>query len=407
MTTLHALILAAGSGVRYGKTDKVWEPLQGAPIWWHAFWRHYCHPKVDAVSLVVAPGQRERFQEFLEGRGIEVALVPSVKEGQGVRAYILELGGATRQETVANALSALPPDVELIAIHDGARPLVSRELLDRLIQTARQYGTAVPALPVAETLKRADSEGRVEQTVPRESLYRVQTPQIFRADWLREAHNRARQQGDLSATDDASLLEKAGYPVQLVHGDPKNLKLTTPEDLELIRLMTGEPNEVRTGIGYDIHTLTEGRKLMLGGIEVEHTHGLKGHSDADVILHALCDAMLGASTLGDIGHLFPNTDPRWKDCSSLLLLEQVGEQVRQHGWEIVHLDAMVLAEAPRLAPYLPKMRYQIAKTLQVLPEQVSLKATTNEGMDSVGERRAIACHAVATLKRTHRRNPDE
>jgi len=339
---------------------------------------------------VVAPGQGERFRHFLAQRAVQ--------------AEVLEVGGATRQETVANALDHIPPGTEWIAVHDGARPLVSRDLLDRLIQAVRTHGTAVPALPITETLKHADSGGRVVQTVSREALFRVQTPQIFRADWLREAHARARQHADLSATDDASLVEQAGYPVQLVPGDPRNFKLTTPDDLEMLRMVVGEPNEVRTGIGYDIHTLTEGRKLMLGGIEVEHTHGLKGHSDADVILHALCDAILGASALGDIGHLFPNTDPRWKDCSSLILLEQVAEQVRQHGWEIAHLDAMVLAEAPKLAPYLPQMRHQIAKTLQILPEQVSLKATTNEGMDSIGQRRAIACHAVATLKRHFRRN---
>ncbi|MFQ3610665.1 MAG: 2-C-methyl-D-erythritol 4-phosphate cytidylyltransferase [Fimbriimonadales bacterium] len=393
MTTLHALILAAGSGVRYGKPDKVWEPLQGAPLWWHAFWRHYCHPDIQSVSVAVAPGQGDRFRTYMAQRAVS--------------APVLEVGGATRQETVANALAHLDPKAELIAIHDGARPLVSRELLNRLIQTARLHGSAVPALPVAETLKHAEPDGRVVATVSREGLYRVQTPQIFRADWLREAHERARGQADLSATDDASVVEQAGYPVYLVPGDPDNLKLTTPEDMAMLQRLAGELGEVRTGIGYDIHTLTEGRKLMLGGIEVQHTHGLKGHSDADVILHALCDAMLGASALGDIGHLFPNTDPRWKDCSSLVLLAQVGEQVRQHGWEIGHLDAMVLAEAPKLAPYLPQMRHQIAKTLQILPEQVSLKATTNEGMDSIGERRAIACHAVATLKRNLRRNPYE
>lgn len=320
---------------------------------------------------------------------------------------VLPCGGATRQATVCNALEHLPDRVSLVAVHDAARPLVSPALLERLLTTATRYGTAVPALPVQDTLKRADDGQMVGATVPRDGLYRVQTPQLFRADWLRDAHQRAAQEGFWDATDDAQLLERAGYPVHLVQGDPRNLKLTTPDDLTLLRLYIGEGTLTRTGIGYDIHQLTEGRTLMLGGVAIDSPYGLLGHSDADVILHAMCDALLGAAALGDIGQHFPNSDPRWKDAPSLTLLQEVRALLRQHGWQPLHLDAMVLAEAPKLAPYIPEMRQRIALTLGILPEQVSIKATTNEGMDAVGARQAIACYAVATLYPTDGERDDE
>jgi 2-C-methyl-D-erythritol 4-phosphate cytidylyltransferase/2-C-methyl-D-erythritol 2,4-cyclodiphosphate synthase len=363
----------------------LWQVLLGAPVWRHAVWRLLSHPEVASGALAVAPGNAAPFEAYLKR-------FPAPKPLQ-----ILPCGGATRQATVRNALAHLPDGVRFVAVHDAARPLVSHALLDRLIATATQHGTAIPALPVQDTLKRADDGRTVQATVPREGLYRVQTPQVFRADWLIEAHRRAAEQGFEQATDDAQLLERAGYPVHLVDGDPRNLKLTTPDDLHLLRLHIGEGALTRTGIGYDIHQLTEGRTLMLGGVAIDYPYGLQGHSDADVVLHAICDALLGAAALGDIGQHFPNTDPRWKDASSLTLLQQVRTLLAQHGWQPLNIDAMALAEAPKLAPYIPEMRQRIAHTLGILPEQVSIKATTNEGMDAVGARRAIACYAVATI----------
>lgn len=310
---------------------------------------------------------------------------------------IVPCGGATRQQTVSNALAYLPTGVVFVAVHDAARPLVSHALLERLIDAARRDGAAVPALPVQDTLKRATDGKRVLETVPRTDLYRVQTPQVLRADWLINAHRTADEEGFQHATDDAQLLERAGYPVTLVPGDPFNMKLTTSEDLHLLRRYAGEGALTRAGIGYDIHQLTEGRKLMLGGIEIDYPLGLQGHSDADVVVHAICDALLGAAALGDIGQHFPNSNPRWKDAPSLSLLAQVRTLLQQHGWQPLHIDAMVIAEAPKLAPYIPHMRVRIAQTLGLIPEQISVKATTNEGMDAVGARRAIACYAVATL----------
>jgi 2-C-methyl-D-erythritol 4-phosphate cytidylyltransferase/2-C-methyl-D-erythritol 2,4-cyclodiphosphate synthase len=363
----------------------LWQPLHGAPVWRHAVWRLLSHPEVASGALAVAPGNAALFEAYLQR-------YPAPKPLR-----ILPCGGATRQATVRNALAHLPDGVRFVAVHDAARPLVSPALLERLVATAVQHGTAVPALPVQDTLKRSEDGRTVQATVPREGLYRVQTPQIFRADWLINAHRRAAEESFEQATDDAQLLERAGYPVYLVEGDPRNLKLTTPDDLSLLRLYMGEGALTRTGIGYDIHQLTEGRTLMLGGVAIEYPYGLQGHSDADVVLHAICDALLGAAALGDIGQHFPNSDPRWKDAPSLTLLQQVCTLLTQHGWQPLHVDAMALAEAPKLAPYIPEMRARIAHALGILPEQVSIKATTNEGMDAVGARRAIACYAVATI----------
>ena len=363
----------------------MWQLLQGAPVWRHAVWRLLSHPAVESGALAVAPDNAAPFEAYLR-------LYPAPKPLR-----VLPCGGATRQTTVRNALAHLPNGVRFVAVHDAARPLVSHAVLDRLIEAAVRYGAAIPALPVQDTLKRSDDAQTVQATVSREGLYRVQTPQIFRADWLLDAHRRAAEAGFEQATDDAQLLERADYPVHLVPGDPRNLKLTTPDDLRLLRLYAGEGALTRTGIGYDIHQLTEGRTLMLGGVAVDYPYGLQGHSDADVVLHAIGDALLGAAALGDIGQHFPNTDPRWKDAPSLTLLQQVHALLTRHGWQPMHIDAMVLAEAPKLAPYIPDMRYRIACTLGILPEQVSIKATTNEGMDAVGARRAIACYAVATI----------
>ena len=359
--------------------------LLGAPVWRHAVWRLLSHPEVASGALAVAPDNAAPFEAYLQR-------FPAPKPLR-----ILPCGGATRQATVRNALAHLPDGVRFVAVHDAARPLVSPALLERLVATAVQHGTAVPALPVQDTLKRSEDGRTVQATVPREGLYRVQTPQVSRADWLINAHRRAAEEGFEQATDDAQLLERAGYPVYLVEGDPRNLKLTTPDDLHLLRLHIGEGALTRTGIGYDIHQLTEGRTLMLGGVAIEYPYGLQGHSDADVVLHAICDALLGAAALGDIGQHFPNSDPRWKDAPSLTLLQQVCTLLTQHGWQPLHVDAMALAEAPKLAPYIPEMRARIAHALGILPEQVSIKATTNEGMDAVGARRAIACYAVATI----------
>ncbi len=345
------------------------------------------HPAISGGTLITPPEGDAPYIQFLQSRQTPKPL------------QVVPVGGATRQQSVWNGLQTLPDGVEWIAVHDSARPLVSHALIDRLFACVQQHGCAVPALHIPDALKRVDSEGRIHETFSRQNLYRVQTPQLFRRDWLLQAHQRAQEQGITDADDDSTLLTMQGYSVPIVPGDPMNLKLTTPEDLQLLKYYAGELGDTRTGIGYDIHRLVEGRALMLGGVPIPFNKGLEGHSDADVLLHALCDALLGAAGLGDIGHHFPNTDARWKDCASLHLLREVHRMLTAHGWQVVHTDATLIAEAPKIAPYIPAMRTQIAQVLNILPEQVSIKATTNERMDAVGEGQAIACFAIATVQR--------
>lgn len=342
---------------------------------------------MESATVVVAPDSAEAYQAYLEAHPVPKAV------------QIAPVGGETRQQSVRNGLAWVPESAAYVAVHDGARPLVSHALLDRLFEAVRIHGAVVPALPVTDALKRVhpDSPPQVLESVPRESLYRVQTPQVFRQEWLRDAHQRAAARND--APDDAELVRQAGYPVVIVAGEASNLKLTTPDDLALLRFYSGEASGVRVGIGYDIHTLVEGRTLVLGGVPIPFEKGLLGHSDADVVLHALCDALLGAVGLGDIGQHFPNTDPRWKDCSSLTLLREVKQQVEAAGYRVANLDATVIAEAPKLAPHIPVMRSQIAQCLEILPMQVSIKATTNERMDSIGRGESIACFAIATVQK--------
>lgn len=343
------------------------------------------HPHIDSATLVVPPNAESAYHNYLATHPVPKTVL------------VAPVGGSTRQQSVRNALQTIPQSVAYVIVHDSARPLVPHALIDRLIGAVKEHGAAAPALPITDALKRADDHTppSIQEEVDRDRLHRVQTPQIFRRDWLVNAHMSASDTDN--AHDDTELVRRAGYPVILVPGDPQNLKLTTPEDLILLRLFAGDLGMVRTGIGYDIHCLIEGRKLMLGGLQIPFSRGLQGHSDADVVLHAICDALLGATALGDIGHHFPNTDPRWKESSSLTLLHTVKQLVEREGYRINHIDATVLAEAPKLAPYLPQMRAQIAQTLEILPTQVSLKATTNEGMDSVGQGQSIACFAVATV----------
>lgn len=314
---------------------------------------------------------------------------------------VLPCAGKTRQESCYFGLLNLPEASEWVAIHDAARPFVSHNLLTRLIDAAYEWGAAIPALPLTETVKRIDEDGIVKTTLERSELRVIQTPQLFRTGVLREAHRAARERG-LEVTDDAALIEEQGGTVYCVMGDANNLKITTTEDLSHARnywrSISGSPmNGIRVGIGYDIHSLVEGRRLILGGVQIDHSHGLLGHSDADVVTHAICDALLGAAALGDIGQHFPNADPQWKDANSLKLLRHVVNMLEIHGWSIRHVDVMILAQAPRLSPYLSHMAQSLSEAMKIQPDRVSLKATTMEGLDAVGREEGIACHAVATI----------
>ena len=295
---------------------------------------------------------------------------------------------------------------DLILVHDGARPLITPAVLDRCLAGAKANGNAVAALPVTDTLKSADARQVITGTTDRANLWAVQTPQCFRLGTLFRAHAAARD-ANYFGTDEASLVEALGdEPVHLVAGASDNLKVTRPEDLPLAEaiLRARRPQsagQTRVGFGYDIHRLVPGRRLVLGGIEIADPQGrgLLGHSDADVLLHALMDALLGAAGLPDIGHLFPNTDLHYAGADSAQLLAEVARRVGELGFFIVNVDVTLIAEAPRIAPHIAAMREVIAAVLRLEPTQVGIKATTNEGLGALGAGEGIAAHAVASLAR--------
>jgi 2-C-methyl-D-erythritol 2,4-cyclodiphosphate synthase len=295
---------------------------------------------------------------------------------------------------------ALDDDVELVLIHDAVRPLVSIKIIEDVIEAARQYGAAIAAVPVKDTLKRVENETVVD-TLDRASLWQAQTPQVFDRSWLAEALTAARQEGML-ATDEAALVERCGHPVRVVHGAADNLKITSPEDLLLAESLTGYDamdSRMRVGIGYDVHALVSGRKLMLGGLEIPHELGLDGYSDADVIIHALCDALLGAAGLPDIGSNFPDTDPKWAGVSSLDLLRRVGEKIKKAGFDFVNADLTLMAERPKIREHVPEMARLMAEALSTEPDQVNIKGTTTEGLGLVGREEGMAAWAVVLLSR--------
>ena len=399
MTGVYALIPAAGRAARFNKSsgkdgsagNKLFVPLLGQSVLRWTVEAFATHPDIDGVVVVAAPDEVSACREALTGLPNVFAIVP---------------GGETRQASVAIGLFSLggAPD-DLVVVHDGARPLVTAEVIDRCLEAARQHGNAVAALPVADTLKAVDDTQTVQRTVDREGLWAVQTPQAFTVSALYEAHIQARDAG-WQGTDEASLVEMFGEtPVHLVPGDPANFKITRPEDLALAasvlsaRLSTPMlvAPQTRIGFGYDIHPLMEGRPLMLGGVQIPSPRGLDGHSDADVLLHALCDALLGAAGLPDIGHLFPNTDPAYKNISSLVLLRHVAARLTEGGFTVGNVDMTLIAEAPKIAPYVAQMRQAIAEALAIAPSRVGLKATTNEGLGSLGRAEGMAAHAVALL----------
>lgn len=310
-------------------------------------------------------------------------------------------GGAQRQDSVRNGLARVALDI--VAIHDAARPIVTCEIIERSIAKAYETGACIAAVPVIDTIKSA-ADGIVSATVDRASLYSVQTPQTFRTELVRRAYERAYADG-FYATDDAALVEHIGERVAIVPGSYENIKITTPSDLEIAQARLSpsplgeEAPQTRTGFGFDVHKLIEGRELWLGGVKIEHEKGLLGHSDADVALHAIADACLGAAALGDIGKHFPDSDPAYKGISSLTLLARVGELITAEGYAIINIDAVIACERPKIAPHTSQMRDSIAEALSTTPDRISIKGTTTEGLGYTGRGEGIACWAVATLRR--------
>ncbi|MBU0516006.1 MAG: 2-C-methyl-D-erythritol 4-phosphate cytidylyltransferase [Proteobacteria bacterium] len=375
-----AIVPAAGSGVRLGEaTPKQWLEVAGRPLVVHTLERLAACGAVDRIVLVVDdPGRAEA---VLGGFDLP-KLGPIVP------------GGVRRQDSVRAGLAAAR-DADLVAVHDAARPLVTPDLVARVIEVAVRTGAAVAALRVEDTIKRGDEAGLVRQTIDRSGLWRVQTPQVFRTQWLVEAYARADQE-DLAVTDDAGLVEAAGFAVTLVPGEAINFKVTTPEDLALARrLLAGS---VRVGHGYDVHRLAEGRRLVLGGVEIPFERGLLGHSDADVMTHAVCDAVLGACGAGDLGRHFPDTDERWQGADSLDLLARVKDIAVDRGCRPIQVDVTLMAEAPRIGPYVEQMKANLGRVLGLPPGEVSVKATTTEGLGIIGRGQGMAALAVVVCR---------
>jgi 2-C-methyl-D-erythritol 4-phosphate cytidylyltransferase/2-C-methyl-D-erythritol 2,4-cyclodiphosphate synthase len=385
-----AIIAAGGTGSRLkAAVPKQFLHLAGKPILLRTIESVLELHDVRQLIVALPASHLSEARELLRNRTLRLA--PVCVEG-----------GRTRQESVWRALSCAGDGAELVLVHDAVRPFCDPETMNRTLQAARERGAAVPGLPATETIQRVSRRGRIVATPRREELYAIQTPQCFRASILREALEQARLDG-FEGTDESSVVCRAGHPVVVVAGSPENIKITRPMDLhvgELILSGSGERRAaVRIGQGTDYHRLVASRKLILGGVEIPHDLGLEGHSDADVLSHAICDALLGAAVLGDIGKLFPDNDPANRGRSSLEFLREVKSRVEAAGWQVCNVDATVVAQKPKLAPYMDQIRSNIAGCLGVARGVVSVKATTTEGMNAEGRCEGISAQAVALLER--------
>ena len=380
-----AVLVAAGSSTRMG-FDKLSFDLGGETVVQRSIRAFAECPLVDEIVLVAGKNRA-----FLEQQAAAcpkpVQVVP---------------GGVTRAESAKNGVLAAHGD--LVAVHDAARPFVSEAVIEAAVYAAAACGAAAPAVPVKDTVKQAvRGDGKtvpeacmVAETPDRSTLYAVQTPQCFdRAAYLAALEELDAEKARL-VTDDCSLFELTGRPVQLTQGDYANLKITTREDLPRPQQKEGEL--MRIGHGYDVHRLVEGRKLILGGVEIPYEKGLLGHSDADVLAHAVMDAVLGAAALGDIGKHFPDTAPEYAGADSLMLARHVARIVRENGWKVENIDSTILCQKPKLAPYIPAMREKLAEAFGMPLDAVSVKATTEEHLGFTGEGLGIAVHAVALIE---------
>ena len=374
-----ALIVAAGRGSRFGATaPKQYVDLAGKTVLRHSLETFTRHPRIDAVRVVIHSDDRAMYDAAIAG----LALLEPVT------------GGATRQESVHRGLRSLQDIApEAVLIHDAARPLVSAALIDRMLDALDSAPGAIPALPVADTVKRG-RDGRVQATLDRATLWRAQTPQTFRYSDIMAAHDAA---AGRELTDDAAVAEAAGLAVALVSGAEENFKVTTEADLHRARQLLSPGVDIRVGNGFDVHRFGPGERIMLCGIAVPHDHGLIGHSDADVGLHALTDAILGAVGAGDIGQHFSPSDPRWKGADSAQFLAHANSLVRARGGRILSVDITIICERPKVGPHREKMVARVASILELETSRVSVKATTTEGLGFIGRAEGIAAQATASI----------
>lgn len=436
-----AVIVAAGSGKRMGGgINKQYINIAGKPVLARSVQCFENDARVDDIIIVVRAGEEEKCRrEIVNAYGF-------------AKVTDIIAGGAERQDSVRTAIELIKsrswaaafrqhseteaaPDSVYVLIHDGARPLITEDLTGAVLEACSVSGAAIPAVPLKDTVKLiavSDSGTVVKSTPDRGSLRAVQTPQAFRLDIINRAYDLCSP--DTVVTDDASLVEAAGMTVSVVQGDETNIKITTPGDVSLAELFLKQRNESaggiiqtntsrfalnehaysapaetlsdissmisripRTGMGYDVHAFAENRKLILGGVDIPHERGLLGHSDADVLIHAVMDALLGAAALGDIGKHFPDSDPRYKGISSLLLLGHVADLLASNGWSIVNIDATVIAQRPKIAPHIPAMKKNMAKVLKISESQINIKGTTTERLGFTGREEGIAAQSAAVI----------
>ena len=389
---VSAILAAAGRGTRLGAAaPKQMLMLGERTILQHSFDILDRHEQIEEIVIALPRDLASSPPAYLISPRKPVRIVD---------------GGARRQDSVANAFAQISKTASIIVIHDAARPFATAGLFTRVIEAAEKGGAAIAALQASDTVKEATAAPGlkiVARTIVRESIYLAQTPQAFTREVLEDAIALGRE-STRAATDEASLAEEAGHSVRLVDGESTNIKITTQHDLDVSKAIAGNRDVglgirpvPRVGTGYDLHRLEAGRSLIMGGVDIPHETGLAGHSDADVLCHAVTDAILGAAAAGDIGQHFPDTDPKWKGANSIELLKGAVAIVRAAGYAVANVDAVIIAERPKLAPHLPAMRANLARAMGIEASAVSVKGKTNETVDALGRNEAIAVHAVVLI----------
>lgn len=378
------IVLAAGKGTRMGSdTPKVLMEIDGRPALYYSL-KAFDHCSDIAQTILVCPKECEiAYTDYVQSWGIE-------------KVSDIIAGGDNRGESVMNGLSLVPDGCACVAIHDGARPMVTPQAISKLLATASKQGGAIIGRPLHNTIKHTSDQVLIDDTIDRSALWEVYTPQVFQYDKLRDAYQCAKDD-DYVATDDAAIMEHAGHFSALVDCGYRDIKLTTKEDIPLIESIMKNNSTPKFGIGYDVHRLVEDRDLILGGVQIPYEKGLLGHSDADVLTHAIMDALLGAAGLPDIGRLFPDNDPTYKGADSIKLLEAVGERLQEAGYMPYHIDTVVICQRPKIAPYLDAMKDCIASALGITNTAINIKGTTTESLGFEGRGEGISAQAIVTI----------
>ncbi|WP_244574461.1 bifunctional 2-C-methyl-D-erythritol 4-phosphate cytidylyltransferase/2-C-methyl-D-erythritol 2,4-cyclodiphosphate synthase [Cohaesibacter sp. ES.047] len=403
--TCAAIIVAAGVGNRAKRSSdtvaKQYVRIAGKPVLCHTLIPFLESEDIDFVKVVIAEGDRSLYDCAIE------PLLSDYPESL-LKAKLLPpvIGGDTRQSSVLNGLDGLADHkLDNVLIHDAARPFVTRQILRRCRSALQQHKACLVATPVTDTIKRVSQDGVIEATIDRSTLWAAQTPQGFHFDFILEAHRRAAQSVTAAFTDDAAVAEWAGQPVRIVEGSPSNTKLTNREDLDMaeqalsgIKPATQPLTDARMGTGYDVHAFEPGDGVIIGGISIPHDQKLKGHSDADVGLHAITDALLGAIADGDIGTHFPPSDPKWKGASSDLFLKDAMRRVADRNGKVSNIDLTIICEAPKIGPHRPAIRARIAQICDLDLERISVKATTSERLGFTGRKEGIAALASVCVR---------